>query len=60
VRFFIARVSHETVTLAVGAQVDEPLAHAIVEVDAPGPSSSNLARVSFANVRRPLDPRDAI
>lgn len=38
----------------------EPLAHAIVEVDAPGLSSSNLARFPFAHVRRPIFPLDAI
>jgi microcystin degradation protein MlrC len=38
----------------------EPLAHAIVEVDAPGLSSSNLARFTFANVRRPIYPLDEI
>ena len=36
----------------------EPLAHAIVEVDAPGLSSSNLARFEFARVRRPIFPLD--
>ena len=36
----------------------EPLAHAIIEVDAPGLSSSNLARFSFKNVRRPIFPLD--
>src|SRR5262245_23096273 len=36
----------------------EPLAHAIVEVDAPGLSSSNLARFDFARVRRPIFPLD--
>jgi microcystin degradation protein MlrC len=36
----------------------EPIAHAILEVDAPGLSSSNLARFSFARVRRPIFPLD--
>ncbi len=36
----------------------EPLAHAIVEVDAPGLSSSNLARFTFKHVRRPIYPLD--
>jgi microcystin degradation protein MlrC len=36
----------------------EPLAHAIVEVDAPGLSSSNLARFAFQRVRRPIFPLD--
>jgi microcystin degradation protein MlrC len=36
----------------------EPLAHAIVEVDAPGLSSSNLARLPFTRVRRPIFPLD--
>jgi microcystin degradation protein MlrC len=36
----------------------EPLAHAIVEVDAPGLSSSNLARFNFTRVRRPIFPLD--
>lgn len=38
----------------------EPLAHAIIEVDAPGLSSSNLARFPFARVRRPIFPLDPI
>ena len=38
----------------------EPLAHAIVEVDGPGLSSSNLSRFPFAHVRRPIFPLDAI
>jgi microcystin degradation protein MlrC len=38
----------------------EPIAHEIVEVDAPGLSSSNLARFDFAHVRRPIFPLDAI
>jgi microcystin degradation protein MlrC len=36
----------------------EPLAHAIVEVDAPGLSSSNLACFNFTRVRRPIFPLD--
>jgi microcystin degradation protein MlrC len=36
----------------------EPLAHAIVEVDAPGLSSSNLSRFDFRRVRRPIFPLD--
>ena len=36
----------------------EPLAHAIIEVDAPGLSSSNLARFPFKHVRRPIFPLD--
>src|SRR5436190_2005419 len=36
----------------------EPLAHAIIEVDAPGLSSSNLARFTFKHVRRPIFPLD--
>jgi microcystin degradation protein MlrC len=36
----------------------EPLARAILEVDAPGLSSSNLARFSFTRVRRPIFPLD--
>ncbi len=36
----------------------EPLARAIVEVDAPGLSSSNLARFTFKHVRRPIYPLD--
>jgi microcystin degradation protein MlrC len=36
----------------------EPLAHAIVEVDAPGLSSSNLGRFDFQRVRRPIFPLD--
>src|SRR5881396_2215060 len=36
----------------------EPLAHAIIEVDAPGLSSSNLARFTFKHVRRPVFPLD--
>jgi microcystin degradation protein MlrC len=36
----------------------EPIAHAIIEVDAPGLSSSNLTRFSFKHVRRPIFPLD--
>jgi microcystin degradation protein MlrC len=36
----------------------EPIAHAIVEVDAAGLSSSNLARFDFRRVRRPIFPLD--
>ena len=36
----------------------EPIAHAIVEVDAPGLSSSNLARFTVTRVRRPIFPLD--
>jgi microcystin degradation protein MlrC len=35
-----------------------PLAHTIVEVDAPGLSSSNLARFEYRRVRRPIFPLD--
>jgi microcystin degradation protein MlrC len=38
----------------------EPLARAIIEVDAPGLSSSNLARFDFKHVRRPIFPLDDI
>jgi microcystin degradation protein MlrC len=38
----------------------EPLARAIIEVDAPGLSSSNLARFDFKHVRRPIFPLDPI
>jgi microcystin degradation protein MlrC len=38
----------------------EPLAAQIIEVDAPGLSSSNLARFEFARVRRPIFPLDDI
>ena len=38
----------------------EPIAHEILEVDAPGLSSSNLARFEFTHVRRPIFPLDAI
>jgi microcystin degradation protein MlrC len=36
----------------------EPIAKEIIEVDAPGLSSSNLARFRFARVRRPIFPLD--
>ncbi len=36
----------------------EPIAHEIVEVDAPGLSSSNLARFAFKRIRRPIFPLD--
>jgi microcystin degradation protein MlrC len=36
----------------------EPIARAILEVDAPGLSSSNLARFTFTRVRRPIFPLD--
>ena len=36
----------------------EPLATGIIEVDAPGLSSSNLDRFAFAHVRRPIFPLD--
>jgi microcystin degradation protein MlrC len=38
----------------------EPIAHAIIEVDAPGLSSSNLARFAFQHVRRPIFPLDEL
>ncbi|MBI2205324.1 MAG: M81 family metallopeptidase [Candidatus Rokubacteria bacterium] len=38
----------------------EPIAHEIVEVDAPGLSSSNLARFHFTHVRRPIFPLDPL
>jgi microcystin degradation protein MlrC len=38
----------------------EPIAHTILEVDAPGLSSSNLARFSFRRVRRPIFPLDEL
>ena len=38
----------------------EPIAHEIVEVDAPGLSSSNLGRFDFKHVRRPIFPLDPI
>jgi microcystin degradation protein MlrC len=36
----------------------EPIARAILEVDAPGLSSSNLTRFTFERVRRPIFPLD--
>jgi microcystin degradation protein MlrC len=36
----------------------EPIARQIVEVDAPGLSSSNLGRFRFERVRRPIFPLD--
>jgi microcystin degradation protein MlrC len=36
----------------------EPIARRIIEVDAPGLSSSNLARFDFRRVRRPIFPLD--
>jgi microcystin degradation protein MlrC len=36
----------------------EPIARAILEVDAPGLSSSHLGRFAFARVRRPIFPLD--
>ena len=36
----------------------EPIAQEIIEVDAPGLSSSNLARFEFTRVRRPIFPLD--
>jgi microcystin degradation protein MlrC len=36
----------------------EPIARAILEVDAPGLSSSNLGRFPFTRVRRPIFPLD--
>ena len=38
----------------------EPIAHTIIEVDAPGLSSSNLARFPFTRVRRPIFPLDPL
>ncbi|MBI1735853.1 MAG: M81 family metallopeptidase [Candidatus Rokubacteria bacterium] len=38
----------------------EPIAHEIVEVDAPGLSSSNLAHFEFKHVRRPIFPLDPL
>jgi microcystin degradation protein MlrC len=38
----------------------EPLAHTIIEVDAPGLSSSSLARFEFKHVRRPIFPLDEL
>ncbi|HAM56285.1 MAG TPA: hypothetical protein DCQ64_13150 [Candidatus Rokubacteria bacterium] len=37
----------------------EPIAREIIEVDAPGLSSSNLERFDFKRVRRPIFPLDA-
>jgi microcystin degradation protein MlrC len=36
----------------------EPIAKEIIEVDAPGLSSSNLERFAFTRVRRPIFPLD--
>lgn len=36
----------------------EPIAHEIIEVDAPGLSSSNLGRFDFRRIRRPIFPLD--
>jgi microcystin degradation protein MlrC len=36
----------------------EPIAARIIEVDAPGLSSSNLERFAFSRVRRPIFPLD--
>src|SRR4029453_14073609 len=36
----------------------EPIAREIIEVDAPGLSSSNLERFAFTRVRRPIFPLD--
>ncbi len=38
----------------------EPIAREIIEVDAPGLSSSNLSRFAFTNVRRPIFPLDSL
>ena len=38
--------------------VFEPIAKGIIEVDAPGLSSSNLSRFDFQRVRRPIFPLD--
>jgi microcystin degradation protein MlrC len=38
----------------------EPIAHRIIEVDAPGLSSSNLTRFAFTRVRRPIFPLDQL
>jgi len=40
--------------------VYEPFAKAIIELDAPGPSDSNLRRLPFKRVTRPLFPLDDI
>jgi microcystin degradation protein MlrC len=37
----------------------EPIAHEIIEVDAPGAANPNLRRFAFAHVRRPIWPLDA-
>lgn len=36
----------------------EPIAEAIIEVDAPGAANPNLSRYAFQNVRRPIWPLD--
>jgi microcystin degradation protein MlrC len=36
----------------------EPIAKEIIEVDAPGLSSSNLARFPYRRIRRPIFPLD--
>ena len=36
----------------------EPIAMEIIEVDAPGLSSSNLSRFNFQRIRRPIFPLD--
>jgi microcystin degradation protein MlrC len=38
----------------------EPIAHTIIEVDAPGLSSSNLDRFTYTRVRRPIFPLDPL
>jgi microcystin degradation protein MlrC len=38
----------------------EPIARAILEVDAPGLSSSHLGRFAFTRVRRPIFPLDEL
>jgi microcystin degradation protein MlrC len=38
----------------------EPFARAIIELDAPGPTDSNLARLPYKRVTRPLFPLDEI
>jgi microcystin degradation protein MlrC len=38
----------------------EPIAHTIIEVDAPGLSSSNLDRFAYTRVRRPIFPLDPL
>ena len=37
----------------------EPIARAIIEVDAPGAANPNLTRYGFQRVRRPIWPLDA-